>query len=809
MILESKFPSVIGELSKFNRRVKGRCNREKPPCKYLHPPQHLKEQLLVNGRNNLALKNAALMGQLATFSPFLPGHPLASQMTSNVASPLPPPLGPPLICGSPPPGSGPTHHLNTLNQFLTPLPGPGDYILTPDGTPIAYINYAHLQPPPHYNHIARRISLGGATHQHPPQPILIQHHHPQAQLQSPALTAHHTTCFTTGNGLVAYQNCLSINDTNGNVNNGMSLSNNPLNGMIIAHHAPLQQQLNRLDRVEICREYMRGNCKRAQTDCKFAHPSEHLPLENATNTVTVCMDALKGKCSRGDTCKYFHPGPPFHSSTNSMHSAIPSFPSSVRSSLHSSSCNSNSPSPLLNNNNNNRDCLEGNVEGKESEIPEDADRPAAEKNNPTQGDAGQANSANVNHLDNVDDEVYRVDEAKLGSGSNENKEPDQAKKSEGIAKEAINGCDTTLDKSSFDLTNPTSISKIVDTRSSTEKTIFTDPNTEDGCNNYVECDKNLFLNGILPHESQNGEICPISSTVLVDATSTLHHNNATGKSRLSLNSATTFVPPCASLAKSSAILPRVVKKRGRQEANILYETREPFISLQPFQPPSPNKRMNSNKLLHAPATSFADLNPASYYICPLNQRPSHIPPSLMINNSMSSMSGENGNGFPCYYYCDASGVLTPVNAKPEIYLGRPAAANLIASASNYLAFQPAQPKRPTLPTLQHYQSPIPVSPPAQIFYASPAQLSTNSQHGQIDPCHNHIQAHTNQSHHLHHQFATQYIHHPGAIQFQPHFIPVAFAGPGGVNDLTTKIYLACVCGFFKKNLKTYNQNAHT
>lgn len=41
----------------------GRCNREKPPCKYFHPPQHLKDQLLINGRNHLALKNA-LMQQM-------------------------------------------------------------------------------------------------------------------------------------------------------------------------------------------------------------------------------------------------------------------------------------------------------------------------------------------------------------------------------------------------------------------------------------------------------------------------------------------------------------------------------------------------------------------------------------------------------------------------------------------------------------------------------------------------------------------------------------------------------------------------
>lgn len=37
--------------------TQGRCQRTDPPCKYLHPPQHLKEQLLQNGRNNLIMKN--------------------------------------------------------------------------------------------------------------------------------------------------------------------------------------------------------------------------------------------------------------------------------------------------------------------------------------------------------------------------------------------------------------------------------------------------------------------------------------------------------------------------------------------------------------------------------------------------------------------------------------------------------------------------------------------------------------------------------------------------------------------------------
>ena len=35
----------------------GKCTRREPACKYLHPPQHLKELLLQNGRNNLILRN--------------------------------------------------------------------------------------------------------------------------------------------------------------------------------------------------------------------------------------------------------------------------------------------------------------------------------------------------------------------------------------------------------------------------------------------------------------------------------------------------------------------------------------------------------------------------------------------------------------------------------------------------------------------------------------------------------------------------------------------------------------------------------
>ncbi|XP_037088857.1 protein muscleblind-like, partial [Pollicipes pollicipes] len=80
--------------------IKGRCNREKPPCKYFHPPQHLKEQLLINGRNNLAFKNA-LMQQLAAgavpihgSAPMTsPAGPVYAGLSQYYALAASPPLG--------------------------------------------------------------------------------------------------------------------------------------------------------------------------------------------------------------------------------------------------------------------------------------------------------------------------------------------------------------------------------------------------------------------------------------------------------------------------------------------------------------------------------------------------------------------------------------------------------------------------------------------------------------------------------------------------------------------------------------------
>ncbi|XP_075394335.1 muscleblind-like protein 3 isoform X1 [Tenrec ecaudatus] len=65
-------------------------------------------------------------------------------------------------------------------------------------------------------------------------------------------------------------------------------------------------KLMRCDKLEVCREYQRGNCTRGENDCRYAHPTDASMIEASDNTVTICMDYIKGRCSR-EKCKYFHP----------------------------------------------------------------------------------------------------------------------------------------------------------------------------------------------------------------------------------------------------------------------------------------------------------------------------------------------------------------------------------------------------------------------------------------------------------------------------------------------------------------------
>jgi muscleblind protein len=51
---------------------------------------------------------------------------------------------------------------------------------------------------------------------------------------------------------------------------------------LIASH-----KTTRTDRLEVCREFQRGNCKRAESDCRFAHPPDHVQVDATDGVVTT------------------------------------------------------------------------------------------------------------------------------------------------------------------------------------------------------------------------------------------------------------------------------------------------------------------------------------------------------------------------------------------------------------------------------------------------------------------------------------------------------------------------------------------
>ncbi|CAG9862880.1 unnamed protein product, partial [Phyllotreta striolata] len=204
--------------------LQGRCNREKPPCKYFHPPQHLKDQLLINGRNHLALKNA-LMQQMG----LTPGQPLVpGQVQAVVDAPLdclPLTFFPQLSMTI-----EEQYALMAANPYLTGMPQVGS----------TYSPYFA------------------------PGPIMPTIMGPDPGVGSPL--------------------------------------------GVVPQTVVAQQKMPRSDRLEVCREFQRGACKRAESECRFAHPADSVTA-NEDGTVTVCMDAVKGRCNR-DPCRYFHP--PLH-----------------------------------------------------------------------------------------------------------------------------------------------------------------------------------------------------------------------------------------------------------------------------------------------------------------------------------------------------------------------------------------------------------------------------------------------------------------------------------------------------------------
>ncbi|XP_066960505.1 muscleblind-like protein 1 isoform X2 [Macrobrachium rosenbergii] len=228
---------------------KGRCNREKPPCKYFHPPQHLKDQLLINGRNHLALKNA-IMTQIQGLSP-----------------------GTAVVQGTIP-----------VEQVSTCLPQ------------IQQQYYPSASSSSH----SRQDSRPPAT-----QPQYNLYNTAYSSESVPLMLAHNSPYLTPGipmnsfNPYIAPSPVMTMGVTDAAVAS-------PITG-VVSPQVLTAQKVPRTDRLEVCREFQRGACKRPEQECRFAHPPDHVSTTDE-GTVTVCMDAIKSRCSR-DPCRYFHPPP--------------------------------------------------------------------------------------------------------------------------------------------------------------------------------------------------------------------------------------------------------------------------------------------------------------------------------------------------------------------------------------------------------------------------------------------------------------------------------------------------------------------
>ncbi|XP_071797939.1 muscleblind-like protein 1 isoform X8 [Asterias amurensis] len=249
--------------------LKGRCTRE--DCKYLHPPPHLKTQLEINGKHSIAaqkmLQNfhnqqlqlqAAAAASMQLHQPsatILPSHQALSNSLELVGG-----------CPSYPYDMG-RYNASCTRCLQSEAPSPGLSTSPAHSTSPAvsessfYSTYLYPMP----------VSM-------PPANQVPNHINMYSQYLTPT-------------------NAVAPNQLQDFPAPGQFMT---ANGAVI----PFVQPRPKNDKLEVCREFQRGNCSRAE--CKFAHPAEGAAIDQLDNTVTVCMDYIKGRCSR-DKCKYFHP----------------------------------------------------------------------------------------------------------------------------------------------------------------------------------------------------------------------------------------------------------------------------------------------------------------------------------------------------------------------------------------------------------------------------------------------------------------------------------------------------------------------
>uniref|UniRef100_A0A3B5KHH1 Muscleblind like splicing regulator 1 n=1 Tax=Takifugu rubripes TaxID=31033 RepID=A0A3B5KHH1_TAKRU len=228
--------------------LKGRCSREN--CKYLHPPPHLKTQLEINGRNNLIQqKNMAMLAQqMQLANAMIPGTQLQPVSLSRL------------------------HHWANEHQC---------YVI------IHLYVYRRDKCEKLCQFLSFSLSL---------QPMFSVTPSLATNVNAAAAAAFNPYLGPVSPGLMPADILPST---------PVLVTSNP--SVPVPHAAAAAaQKLMRTDRLEVCREYQRGNCTRGENDCRFAHPADSTMIDTNDNTVTVCMDYIKGRCTR-EKCKYFHP----------------------------------------------------------------------------------------------------------------------------------------------------------------------------------------------------------------------------------------------------------------------------------------------------------------------------------------------------------------------------------------------------------------------------------------------------------------------------------------------------------------------
>ncbi|XP_067384878.1 muscleblind-like protein 1 isoform X14 [Channa argus] len=211
-------------------------------CKYLHPPPHLKTQLEINGRNNLIQQKNMAM--------------LAQQMQ---------------LANAMMPGTQLSPMVRGHTRMNTPQLLPTQFY--PQA--LQFCPFISTQP-------MFSMTPGLATNASAAAAAAAAAFNPYLSPVSPGLMPQEILPSTP-----------------------VLMTSSP-NVSQVPGAAAAAQKLLRTDRLEVCREYQRGNCSRGENDCRFAHPADSTMIDTNDNTVTVCMDYIKGRCSR-EKCKYFHP----------------------------------------------------------------------------------------------------------------------------------------------------------------------------------------------------------------------------------------------------------------------------------------------------------------------------------------------------------------------------------------------------------------------------------------------------------------------------------------------------------------------